>query len=564
MWRDLTRYVLLAMWLLLTSLLSMDAFAFQAFTYQTENEARLPKSYRKYVWYVTDTYFDFQSQSQKPVNPLVIAIWQRSFDVLAEQSGVAGLAYQFGGTYNIGTDKFVSSIKGLEHTIYVDLTGNEWKGEVGEHAGLAEPSFSKVHDGFLAGGTERFNTKMFDIVHPDINVGEIITHEQGHLLGLDHSTFASARMAYTNPTWEGIGDDDRRGLMHLFGEGDDTEVNVTSFMNGELAQGVEVVFINATTGQSFGFITSVNYAKGAMRGIPAGDYYVAGRELTPTGPCFSNPTNGFLTSFYISDEQSSNAISAAAVVSVTTGDVVNLKLNLIQGKKRFDCYYAVARHTSTKNANAQVMAESNGFHLAFGNTVRQGAFAGSSLYTDLVVSESKRTDTDINSGLHPSLVVRTIGAGHPLSISSQGYDTALDDAYREIAKGWGEGKLTLFEGQYSEDAELGSYAAYCEADGETALMSQMIELRETVDEALSNDELFPEYRDLMSDAAAPKSIHVGGVRFSNESTAKPVNMGVYLCGVTGASGAGALSHFMVLLFPLVFGAASNARRRMKK
>ena len=70
MWRDLTRYVLLAMWLLLTSLLSMDVFAFQAFTHQTENEARLPKSYRKFVWYVTDTYFDFQSQSQKPVNPL--------------------------------------------------------------------------------------------------------------------------------------------------------------------------------------------------------------------------------------------------------------------------------------------------------------------------------------------------------------------------------------------------------------------------------------------------------------------------------------------------------------
>jgi hypothetical protein len=547
--------------LLISALTAPSAFAFQTYSFQTEKEFRLPSDYLNLSFHLSPSYFDFQSQHQKPINPLIIAMWSEAFERITSQSGVKNLSYSYGGTFDpqlVRRAEFKPDASISERKIYIDLTGSDWQGLPSEHAGQAIFLFSPKNPEFIGGGIEAFNTKMFDIVHPDLNIVDTIMHEQLHLLGLDHSSIYSARMSYGNPEWENLSDDDIRGLQHLYGGGASTSISIRTTLDESAAQGVEVVLINTSTGQSYSVISNWRYGIANMRGIPVGTYYIAGREITPSGPCFSNPTKGFLTSFYVDDQTATNRIEEAAQMTITENQPVEMVLNLIAGTKRFDCYWGVGRYTSQRVSDAKQSWELQGRDDVIQSGVAPGTLFGWQVYTELDVLESKRTNTDPESGLHPSLVLNTIGAQHPLQIDSQAWDVYLEEGY--AGPYLEDDKKLIYEGRYSSSAKAGNYAAYCEADGEIALISSLAEVVPGLKSQRTNAEIFPQFAGLMSEASAPKSVHVGGLPQPRDPK-EASDLGIVICGVIGAKAplSSVAAGLILFLLPILVGACQHIR-----
>jgi hypothetical protein len=520
------------------SILSFDALAFQTFMFQSSNEHRIKPNARKFQFYISDMYFDFQAQGLKPTNPLVIAIWRDAFDRLQEESGIPGLEYEFGGTYPSGMSQRLKSHAGSrwsDNKIYIDVTGSEHEGTTSDHAGAAYHVFSPSDPTQIVGGIEFFNSRVFDITHPNQTIENIIHHEQVHILGLDHSPFQSARMSYGNPVWSGLSSDDRQGLTHLFETGPKTEIKITAYIDDKPAQGVEVILIDPSTGRSYGLVTRFKSGEAVSRGIPAGQYLVAGRELTPSGPCFSFPASGFLTSFYVDDETATNQLESAGLVQLTAEEPLAIQLRLIEGTKRFDCYWAAATYTSERASQTNLPQSDWDTTWSTSSSARPRSYFGYQIYTDRDVLESKKTNTNSESGLHSSIEIGTIGTGNPISITEQGYDIALDDVWRERGIQAGNEEMNLIEARISSDATPGSYAGYCQADGEIALISQMLEIRANIEPVETILEKFPQFRQYMSDASLPKSIYeMNSAPLDNQSVKEdPVNFGIYMCGVLG-------------------------------
>lgn len=469
---------------------------------------------------------------------------------LIERDSKVGLKFIFGGTFDAYAleDRLSKTDDSMfDRRIYIDLTGRKYTGAAtassGEHAGKARPSGLSAYAPYFSGGIEWLNTKAFDINHPRTNMSSTYVHEMLHIIGLDHSTAVDARMSYNNPTWEGLAEDDVMGLYQIYGGPNRNQVNVHATLNGTNAPGTEIVFVNTETGRSFITFTGYGTATSSTKSLEPGTYWVAGREMTPTGPCFVNPTRGFLTSFYVDENSATNNPVNASKIEIKEDTTLNLSLKLIAGTKRFDCYYP---YPTADNRAENFKSLQNGY------SSQPGAYLIGTLYTDKNTTDVDHiTSTDLNSGLHSSIQVSHIGTNPGVRILSSvwGKPQALYDTTNVP-------EATMLEMNIPEDAKPGNYAALCTAGGEYALSAAIHNVRDDVQTEKNYGELFPELKSIMSDESMPANVYEivrgqysGSLKESKKPTVSPLGLA---CGdVAGASkGANFILLAVAMLAPL--------------
>lgn len=528
---------------------SKQGNALQLYTHPNAVNEMFHPEYKKLTFYLSDSAWNFQKGQLTPTNGLHVAIFQRALDVLASQSGVEGLKFQYGGTFNSKALRAGGYGEDAYHKrLYFDLTTTDWSGASGtssdgstwgEHAGYASPRSSSKSGGYYSGGYEHMNGKQHDIVHPRHNFTGTIIHETLHILGLDHSANAAARMSYMNPVWEGLGGDDVLGLAQIFGGRFNTKIKLHTKLEGADAAEVEVILIDATTGKTFNIITAQKVGTATLKHVPPGSYYLAAREITPTGPCYSNPAKGFLTTFYVSDTQTTNRPSEATLVNLEEGKETSATINLIKGKKKFDCYYSSAMWASWwSNTPSQVIA------------LYQSAVPSAKYLVSLETNNShwfptgKEPDIEENSDSYKRIELAPIGSSPPLKITDVEYRASETSP---------EQFLNYATLEVANTASEGSYAAVCYADGEYALSTTFVEVRNNVRAEQTNAELFPEMQSFMSDSNAPKTIFEGKPSQNKGEGKKPTVIGGVACGTIafGNLTTTARINFLLLILPLL-------------
>lgn len=505
----------------------------------------------EFIYYISSTYYNFPTKAQMRITEVQLKQIRHAMDLIERDSNV-GLKFIFGGSYDAyalenRTANYNDPM--FDRRIYIDLTGRKYTGEAtansGEHAGKARPSGLDSYAPYFSGGIEWLNTKAFDINHPRTNMSSTYVHEVLHILGLDHSTAVDSRMSYNNPTWEGLAEDDVMGLYQIYGGPYRNQIKVHATLNGANAPGAEIVFVNKETGRSVITFTGYGTAISTTKSIEPGIYWVVGREMTPTGPCFVNPTRGFLTSFYVNENTSTNNPASAAEIEIKDDTSIDLSLKLIAGTKRFDCYYP---YPTADNRAENYKSLQNGY------SSQPGAFLIGTLYTDKNTLDSDHiTSTDINSGVHPTIQVSHIGTKPGVKILSSvwGKPQAIYDTTNVP-------EATMLEMSVADDAKPGNYAALCSADGEYALSATVHNVRNDVQTEKGYGELFPELESIMTDASMPANVYeiargqyTGGLKESKKPTVSPFGLA---CGDVGGTSKSASFILLAaaLLAPLTF------------
>lgn len=534
--------------LIFCGLCNFKAEAFQLYTRKGYFNGPMSPEIKDFVFYISSTYHSFQTKTQTKTTEVQYAQIRHALSILEQESGV-GLKFYFGGYFDALSMKNNlrdASNAMFDKRIYFDLTGSDWTGEAtattSEHAGASQASGILSKLPYYTGGAEFTNSKLFDLNHPRTNLTSVYLHEVLHIIGLDHSTAVDSRMSYNNPTWEGISEDDRLGLYQIYGGPFRNEISVTATLDGIEAPGTEIVFVNTLTGKSTITFTSYTSAVAHFKSLEPGTYWVVGREMTPTGPCFIDPTRGFLTSFYVNDSSSTNIPNNAAKIEVTNDSVLNIKLNLIKGVKRFDCYQAFPTADSRIE---NVKDKFNSF------TAKPSAYVIGTLYTDKnTLDKIHVTSTNVNSGLHSSIHVSSIGENPGIDVLSSvwGKPQAAWDTTN-----WPD--ATILELSVSETAKPGTYSALCEAGGEYALSAAIYNVRDDVTEGLNYGELFPELKYMMTDENFPanqfeiaRGEYTGGFKSSSKPKSLPLGIA---CGQLVGQNSSLTSVIMLVLASVI-------------
>ena len=513
--------------------------------YQSDAD-KIEPTYKSFTYYISNTYYEFFDDDNIAITQMHIDGIHASLDILTEKAAAIGLnlSFTYGGTYDVATalgpngDQNYSSMD-FDGVLYFDFTseqlwGRQWVASASAD-GRTAPGHSK-----RTGGVVRFNSDFLNWVHPDVNMSSSVIHEILHIFGVDHSTTSSAIMAYTEFWYPTLSADDLMALRQVYELGPDTELNVTVTKSGQAAPGVEVVVIDPVTGSATQVVANTQ-GIASLKHLPVGNYLVGVRELTPTGPCFEEPTRGFLTTYYHATT-ATNDVANAGTVNVASGSVSNITIPVIVGTKRFDCHYARATALSDAacNANsfgANTFDESCWLHMA----------KASSRFTPLIINDlttyNHSTDTNTESGAHSGLTLTPMGSENGVAAAIRVHSTEL---------------VTDLGNHHKIDLDIGISttpgvkAAYCEdSTGEQALIGSLIEVQD-FGSSLTNKHLLPTLAADFSTVRGPRNFGQflraadsnpsSGPRPPNDAqawaAAADAGYGSYGSGSMGSSGGG--------------------------
>lgn len=456
-------------------------------------------SYRNYTYYVSSQFYNARNATYglgpalTPITSLHVALVQRAFEILENRSGIDGLNFAYGGTFNVSEfpvdtykTQYPLSDALIDKKIYIDFqtTLSPFIGGTGH-------SIPSVSSGNYAGGAHIvINSVVTDQVHPaNWRLLKVLLHEILHGLGAGHSSTPSAVMSYNNISYQLISTDDQLALKQIFPDAVSTQISIQGQKNGQNSKSFEAVLVDTVTGRSFVQLTG---ATGAIstRSIPAGTYWVVGKENNEaaSGPCFGEKETGFLTSFYQSNSTSTNNPSSAVAVTLSAGSPVSVVLNLIPGTKNFECSYgspSVLDNSDfprtalqlTDMGQEYIRPGRDGF-LMFENELGQSSRG---LSTKVPV-------TNTGSGYHSQITVTALGSAPTIKLVNKVSNVAgLDSNY-----------AVTYKTRVPPDAQHGVYAGVCVANGEYALISSMIEVHEFGKFLSYNVELAIEQKDNFS------------------------------------------------------------------
>jgi hypothetical protein len=457
------------------------ADAFQLYS----TDRRIDPEIKSFKYYVSSTYYDFIADENLPITAIHIAGLKKSLNILKEKSALVGIEFSFEyvGTYDIADAKIDYSGTtsygdfDFDRKIYFDFTSTELWGRQYVPSASADSRESPSKPGKISGGVVRLNSDFLNYIHPAVNMSRTIIHEVLHILGFDHSTTSSSIMAYTEFWYPTLSADDLIGLQNLYNVGNGSEINISITKSGSPAPGVEVAVIDSTTGVAY---TVIADSKGTaqIRHIPSGNYLVAVRELTPTGPCFEDPTRGFLATFLKGSGAVTNDPNEAAVIGIQPGVSQSFDIPVIVGKKRFDCHYATATAYSDEDCNANSFSANTYEEKCWIHMSKTGT-RFKPLITNDLVTRNHSTDTDLNSGAHPHIQIAPIGSASGLIFHNTILDADLQNYHRS-------------DFEIETSAADGIHAATCYEGGEFALMTSLIEVQDFGSSA-TNAHLLPEH-----------------------------------------------------------------------
>lgn len=113
----------------------------------------------------------------------------------------------------------------------------------------------------------------------DIFLGDVVTHELGHMLGLSHSEVLDSSMFYSSFTGQStISYDDRSGVRTKYGPGAGSISGTVSGGSQIPVLGVHVQAISRRTGEAVGAVTDEN-----------GRFFIAGLDLDDTFYIYTSP-----------------------------------------------------------------------------------------------------------------------------------------------------------------------------------------------------------------------------------------------------------------------------------
>lgn len=507
--------------LLVSLIVASPAFAFQVYG----GSRRMNPAYKTFKFYITSTYYDYASDGQLPITAIHIDGVTAALKILAEKSDVEGLSFEYAGTYeyaSLSADQRIADSDAVyDHAIFFDFTSNDFWGRDGFPTAGGAGKMSPSSEGLRAGGLVQMNSDYLNFIHPDVNMASIVMHETLHIFGLDHSTTSSSVMAYTEFWYPTLSADDVIGLRQIYGGGPDTSVQVTTTLSSAPAPGVEVVLIDPALGTAVTVIAD-HEAVALVKHLEPKDYIIGVRELTPTGPCFEEPTRGFLTTF-VAVSGVTNDPSLAKHIAVAAGAPVEITIPLIPGVKKFDCHFGRATALSDAACNASSFNPPTGNENCYLHMTKPGTHYEMLGENDVSLTHHK-TVTDINDAAHARIEMRAFGSEQHLSFLKYAIDPEFDN-YQRI------------ELDVGANTAFGVQAALCTADGEFALVSSFIEVQE-FGGALTNKLLLPQHAEELENYRGDRNYgqHIRPGETPG-SGARPPN--VKGSGGVGGAGAGA-------------------------
>lgn len=384
----------------------------------------------------------------------IVAEIRHAFNTWQSVDGAA-ISFIYDGLY----DSAAANTQG-PGTILVYLTSDNFPQTSGAPAGSGGQSVDQ--NGRVTGGVVMINTKANNFFHNEEGyLYRVVLHELGHVLGLNHTPVSGATMSYAREELQlFLSLDDQDAVRSLYPSDNlrGGTINVRALFRQNPAKEVELALIDTITGVGRFNVTNADGAA-LFSHIPAGRYILAGREIVPTGPCFSQDrTRGFLTTFY-NGAQGTNNPESATIIDVNDQTNASVNLNLVAGMKRYDCYYGMKIWTTA--------APSEGHHVLQNSAAQYLAEPGEEFNLLIIKDQNPmipdwhRTQTSGGVVAGTELIPAGTVAGYTIDV----IDTANPDEYVSMES---RGSIYATVG-VDDDAAFGPQVVYCKNNGETAL-----------------------------------------------------------------------------------------------
>jgi hypothetical protein len=213
-------------------------------------------------------------------------------DDISDNSHIPAIEHAFqswsdvsGSNINLvrGADTASGSTGGSGHTITFDETNSSGFFPSGSGIVAITPISYMLADGRITDADILFNGNQFafstDQTPGTFDVQDILTHEVGHFIGLDHSPVVSGTMwPYVSQTqWlhRSLSQDDEAGAIAIATGSGQTKVTGTIRKPGSTS-GLAGAIVSAslTDGRFIASTTTNSNGNFTLRGMPAGDYYI--------------------------------------------------------------------------------------------------------------------------------------------------------------------------------------------------------------------------------------------------------------------------------------------------
>jgi hypothetical protein len=186
-------------------------------------------------------------------------------------------------TLNRGSDTTSGSTGGGGHTVTFDETNSSGYFPSGSGIVAITPINYMLADGRITDADILFNGNQFtfstDQTPGTFDVQDVLTHEVGHFIGLDHSPVVSGTMwPYVSQTqWlhRSLSQDDESGAVAVSAGSGQTKVTGTIRKPGSTS-GLAGAIVSAslTDGRFISSTATNNNGNFTLRGMPAGDYHI--------------------------------------------------------------------------------------------------------------------------------------------------------------------------------------------------------------------------------------------------------------------------------------------------
>ena len=213
-------------------------------------------------------------------------------DDISDNSHIPAIEHAFqswsdvsGSNINLvrGADTASGSTGGSGHTITFDETNSSGFFPSGSGIVAITPITYMLADGRITDADILFNGNQFtfstDQTPGTFDVQDVLTHEVGHFIGLDHSPVVSGTMwPYVSQTqWlhRSLSQDDEAGAIAVATGSGQTKVTGTIRKPGSTS-GLAGAIVSAslTDGRFIASTTTNSNGNFTLRGMPAGDYYI--------------------------------------------------------------------------------------------------------------------------------------------------------------------------------------------------------------------------------------------------------------------------------------------------
>lgn len=189
----------------------------------------------------------------------------------AQWNGVANITLNIGTTAGIDQD-------GLNE-IYFTSDSTVFNSSNSAVAAVTLVSFQESDGKILEADVKINESNLIDTTQTStMYIGNILTHELGHLLGLDHSQAIGSTMFWLLSLGQNeVSPDDKAGLYTVYPTGSSSYGKLTGTVVGSSNQygvfGVEVQAISQSSGKIIGTSTTENDGTFTINGLPQGDRY---------------------------------------------------------------------------------------------------------------------------------------------------------------------------------------------------------------------------------------------------------------------------------------------------